>query len=181
MKRAESHWWKQASDIPFAVTPSGDGYADLDNVPIAVDGQFKIIDPSSLDGMGPDEVERYMAGVAQSEELAKANEAKTPEQRKAAADAGSEDLFGPKPTEPTPRSWSEAFVARTRTLFEDNGIVPPDVAPKHLIMLLNLSPFDETWADDAMVRWGKNYRGARDQDVPSKVAATMATAATAPF
>lgn len=105
--------------------------------------------------------------------------------------ADTEALYGTdngdsKPTvtpDPTPRAWSQSFVDRINTLFEQNGIMPPNSNRKHLIMLLNLSPFSETgWPDEALVAWGKVYRGARDQDVPSKAAAVMATASVpAPF
>jgi hypothetical protein len=79
------------------------------------------------------------------------------------------------PASPTPRMWSDAFVVKVRSLFEDNGVMPPNEDRKHLIMLLNLSPFEESWSDADMIRWGKLYRGARDEGSPPKKAAVIAT------
>jgi len=91
MKRAEAHWWKQATDIPFQVDPSGAGVAIMDDVPIVVEGQVREI-PQNLT---PAEAELYYDLVRASEEHAAKDASRSPEERQAAARAGSDALFGP--------------------------------------------------------------------------------------
>jgi hypothetical protein len=173
MKRAEAHWWKQAADLPFAITPSGEGAADLDDVPITLEGTWKDVTPDALKGMAPEQIEQYVEQVQQAETHATEQAAKTPEERKADAKAGSDALFG---DDPEPRMWPDHVVALAEKAWKANGVLPPDTHTKHVVMLLNLSPFQPAEVTDAqLISWGKVYRGFRDEDLGSKQAAAKAT------
>jgi hypothetical protein len=172
MKRAEAHWWKQAADLPFAITPSGEGAADLDDVPITIAGTWKDVTPETLAAASPDQVEAHMEQVQQLEEHKAVQAAKTPEARKADAKAGSDALFGAG--DPAPRSWPDADVTRVAKLWEGNGVMPPETHVKHVIMAMNLSPFGPDTPDGDWVIYGKAYRGRRDEGLSSKAASIQA-------
>jgi hypothetical protein len=184
MKRAEAHWWKQAADLPFAVTPGGEGVADMDGVPVSIEGTWKDVTPETLAGMPAEEVEKYVGLVQEGEERTARNAAKTPDQIKAEGKAASEALFGPsdKPSQPdilsdpAPRDWPGEFVEHARGLLVEAKVMPPDSVSKHLIMLLNLSPFGPLVKDEDLVAWTKMYRGHRDAGMKTKDAAKTATA-----
>jgi hypothetical protein len=171
MKRAEAHFWKQAADLPFAVKPSGEGVADLDEVPITLEGTWKDVTPDAMKGMGPEQIEKYVEQVQHAETHATEQAAKTPEERKADAKAGSDALFG---GDPLPRDWPEAVVTRVAAIWQDNGVMPPDTHVKHVIMAMNLSPFGPNTADSDWLIYGKAYRGRRDEGLSSKAAAIQA-------
>lgn len=172
-KRAYMMALKQMFDLPLAgsIGPQGETMEDY-----VLDAEWREIP---------------VGAAGEVEDQGEGRPEKTAEQKAGdqAALYGSPDMGGTQKdngskakADPTPRSWSEAFVDRIEQLFVTNGVMPPNENRKHLIMLLNLSPFSEDWPDGAMVNWGKAYRGARDQDVPSKAAAVMATASVpAPF
>jgi hypothetical protein len=164
-KRAYMMALKQMFDLPLAGAVGPRGETMEDYVP---DAEWREIP---------------VGAAGEIEDQPEGRPVKTAEQK-----AGDQTaLYGaptPEPVKPTPapRMWSEAFVKRAEQLFVANGIMPPNENRKHLIMLLNLSPVSEDWPDTAIISWGKAYRGARDQDVPSKAAAVMATATVpAPF
>jgi hypothetical protein len=172
MKRAEAHWWKQAADLPFAVKPSGDGVADMDDVPITLQGTWKDVTPDAMKDMAQEQVEKYVEQVQEAETHASEQAAKTPEERKADAKAGSDALFGP---DPTPRNWPDHVVQNVTKLWAENGVMPPDTHVKHIIMAMNLSPFVPATPDKDWVIFGKTYRGLRDEGLTSKQAAAKAT------
>jgi hypothetical protein len=195
MKRAEAHWWKQAADLPFAITPSGDGAADLEDVPITIAGTWKDVTPDSMKSASPDQVEAHLEQVNQDEKHKAEQAAKTPEQRTADAKVGNDTLFGAdKPSQvgtvadPKPRNWPGDVVEMAEKVWKAGMIMPPDTHVKHVVMLLNLSPFDPDFVtEDQLVKWGKFYRGHRDEGMSSKQAAIQAkedylkAAAPAPF
>lgn len=172
MKRAEAHWWKQAADLPFAVQPSGDGVADLDDVPITLEGGWKDVTPDAMKGASPEQVESHMEQVRQHEEHKAEQAAKSPEERKADAKAGADALFG----DPAPREWTAEVVQQAQATLEEASVIPPEENPKHIVMLLNLSPFGTDLKMDDLVAWGKHYRAQRDMGLKPKEAAKVATA-----
>lgn len=189
MKRAESHWWKQATDIPFSVTPSGSGVADLDEVPIFVEGQFKTIQPGDFAGVTPDQIESHLQQVADLEQHEAEQAAKSPEERKADAKAGSDALFGEPDTheeltlpphavvtpDPNPRSWTAEQVAMAKKTWSANGVLGKEPADKHVLQLLNLSPFGTEVKASELLSWGEIYRSYRDGGSKTKEAALLAT------
>lgn len=173
MKRAEAHWWKQAADLPFAVKPGGGGVADMDDVPITLDGTWRNVTPESMTNASPDQIEKHMEQVRQDEAHRVEQAAKTPEERKADAKAGSDALFG---GDPVPRNWPEAAVKMAEEAWKAEGVMPPDTHTKHVVMLLNLSPFKpDLIVEPELLRWGKLYRGCRDEGMTTKAAAIQAT------
>ena len=87
----------------------------------------------------------------------------------------------PAKTDPKPKgkSWGKDSFHRAKQLLMDNMVLEPDSVNEHVMALLQLSPFDENFEDEALVRWGKLYRGERDADgnekMKPKEAAKIAT------
>lgn len=194
MKRAEAHWWKQATDIPFQVSPSGDGIAIMDDVPIVVEGQVREI-PQNLT---PSEAELYFDAVRAAEAHAAEQADKSPEERQAAARDGAEALYGP--SGPTTKAESQSEVGRAiqtvglpdpgiglpppvdpavrmvqiKALWEAGGILPKKSARQHVTALLAKLGLDPSASDEILGGMGRLYRDARESGSSSDVAAAYA-------
>ena len=70
--------------------------------------------------------------------------------------------------------WDNAVKKADIEYLASNGIIPPDANIKHVVALLNLSPFTPDAGLD--LRWFKLYRGFRDQDADATAAAELASA-----
>ena len=103
-KRAEAHFWKLECDLPFNISPSGEGLADFgaydENV---IDGKVVEFDGERPIFMGhevpdhiktPEEFEAWVLLIAQENERQEAEAKMTPEEREADSQEASENLYG---------------------------------------------------------------------------------------
>ena len=167
MKRSEAHWWKQAADLPFAVNPSGDGVADMDDVPITVAGEFV-----DLGTMPPDAAKAYVDMALENDQRQAADAERTPEERKAAAQSAAETLYD-APTAP-PRVDPDVRLLQIKVLWEGALILPANSAKKHVQALLTKLGLGLDADDRTLVGLGKLYRDARTSGSDSTIAATYA-------
>lgn len=168
LKRAETHALKQAYSLPFGFIALAEG------------AESEVPDGAVL--------EDYVL-EAQWHEVAAEPDERTPEQRHESAVSGAAALYGEAfstPVNPsTPaesgvsassvRSWSDATVERVSKLYIEQGVVPPDSVRKHVIQLMNLSPFDDAAPESAWLPWGRLYRSKRDEGLKPAAAAQYAT------
>jgi len=167
MKRSEAHWWKQAADLPFAVNPSGDGVADMDDVPITVAGEFV-----DLGTMPPDAAKAYVDMALENDQRQAADAERTPEERKAAAQSAAEALYD-TPTAP-PRVDPDVRLLQIKVLWEGALILPTNSAKKHVQALLTKLGLGLDADDRTLLGLGKLYRDARTSGSDSTIAATYA-------
>jgi hypothetical protein len=177
-KRAEAHFWKQAADLPFAVSPGGGGMSELEDVPLSMEGTWK-----ELPTMAPEQAAAFATMVVEGEAHEAEQAAKPADERKADAKRGSDMLFGAGLSgERVPLDWPAETVEQVAKLWEAAGVMPEGENRKHVIMLMNLSNLTIEATDAEWTTFGKFYRGHRDEGLTSKEAARAANLETArPF
>lgn len=103
-KRAEAHFWKLECDLPFDISPTGEGFADQgaydENVIDTTAVEIGYDRPVFMGREIPDHVqtseefEAWVKLMIEEDERQEDESSKTPEQRKAEAEEASEALYG---------------------------------------------------------------------------------------
>lgn len=199
MKRAEAHWWKQATDIPFQVSPSGDGIAIMDDVPIVVEGQIVDLPP-----MSASEAELYFDLQRATEAHAADQAGRSPEEIREAGYSASETLFGGShgPTKaeaevhhaivvtpaagdvglpdpgiglpPAPRVDPDVRLVQIKSAWEKAGVLPARSAKQHVKALMTKLALGLDDDDATLVGMGVLYRDARQSGSDSTTASQYA-------
>lgn len=82
----------------------------------------------------------------------------------------------PADPDPEPRDWPEKTVSMAEKVWKEAGVLPADTHTKHVVMLLNLSPFGVVVSEQDIHEWGLLYRGLREGGMTTKQAASAARA-----
>lgn len=180
-KRAEAHFWYQKTDLPFDISPSGEGFADFegDELIKSQDYEGDFIEATFDDVPEwvntPELLEKYLEMRAEAAALNEEKGELSEEELRAQAQAGAADLFD-APPEPTPkaetkvanadepqpvkkksRSWAGEYI----DAIKEAEIVPPDAQGRQLapriVNALNRSPF----SDGDPIAWIKKWLDLR--------------------
>jgi hypothetical protein len=161
-RRAEKHALKQTYSLPFGFIPLAEGSSIPDGATLEDyihEGEFQEV---AAPPPPPD--------------------TRTTEQKHEAGTQAAAALFDTEPAparsaapaDPEPRLWDDATVKRAAEAWESTGVLDTPAATKHVIMLLNLSPFKPGVPDTSLVTWGRSYRSYREQGMTTKEAAALA-------
>ena len=75
------------------------------------------------------------------------------------------------PDKGVPQLWPPARVQEIKVWLVDAGLIPPDSHEKHVLQLLDLTPFGPAVTKEHLVDWTRLYRGHRDEgEKPSEAA-----------
>jgi len=150
-KRAEAHFWKQEADLPFDITPGGEGLGEMDDDTMGLPGEPGEVLPGAwteLDDLaaeaakGPTsgaELEQLREVRDESEGLRQEWDDATPDERQAKVAVASEALFPSKPEETTGNRPFPADQVKARFIaaVERMGpLVPSKDQRRHVAMLL---------------------------------------------
>jgi len=173
-KRAEAHFWKMECDLPFDISPSGEGMADFGDWDDVIEGSFSEVGEATFMGhtvpssiKTPEEFEAWQKGILDLEE----NKDKTGDPADSADSLfgdGGGDAFRKKekkemPDRNKPSFWPDKVI---------EAIIEANLADNNFEAagMLSHSAFDKTIAKTPAITYARAYRAARDEGNDSKTA-----------
>jgi hypothetical protein len=177
-KRSEAHFWKIECDLPFDISPSGEGLADLGNWDDVIEGSFTEVGEASFMGhtvpssiKTPEEFKNWQKGILDLEENKDGNGKATDGADTLFGEGGGDNLRDNEkkrkrpdmPEKNKPSYWPDDVI---------EAILEKNLADTNFEAagMLAHSAFDKNVRKTPALTYARAYRAARDEGDDSKTA-----------